>query len=76
MQANFVFLLYIRKIGDVVWLLWDNHPLNAKQQTTKLLQRAIQSSMMGKTHTIKNAVKGPKINNVKLFIKDKNWPNL
>jgi len=32
--------------------------------------------MIGKTHTIKQAVKGPEIKDVKLFIKDKNRPNL
>ena len=31
---------------------------------------------MGKTHNIKQAVKGPKINNVKLFIKDGSRRNL
>ena len=54
----------------------DSHPPNAKQRTIKLLKVTTQSLMMGKTHTIKQAVKGPKINDVKLFIKDENQPNL
>ena len=32
--------------------------------------------MMGKTHTIKQAVKGSKMNDVKLFIEDGNRSNL
>ena len=32
--------------------------------------------MMGKTHTIRQVVKDPKINEMKLFIKDENQPNL
>ena len=43
-----------------------------KQQTIKLLQVTTWSSMMGKTHTIKQAVKGLTINQVKLIIKDQN----
>ena len=48
----------------------------ALQQTFKHLQVILRFSMMSKTHTIKQAVKSLKTNEVELFIKDENRPNL
>ena len=39
-------------------------------------QKLKQQTMIDKTHTIKQAVKVPKIKEVKLFVKDENRPNL
>ena len=55
---------------------WLNNPPHAKQQTVKFLHVTTRSSMMDNTQTIKQDVKGPKINDVKLFIKDENRTNL
>ena len=55
---------------------WDNHSPKAKQQTIKLLQVTKCSSMMGIILIIKQAEKGPKINEVKLLKKDENRPNV
>ena len=54
----------------------DRLSLDTKQQTIKLLQATLQFSMMGKTHTIKQDVKSPKTNEVKLIIEVENQPNL
>ena len=46
------------------------------QRTFNFLQVTMRSSEMGKINTIKQAVKGSKITDVKLFIKDENRPYL
>ena len=61
----------IKKIGDVVSLTMRQSSTKSHSKNNESSTGHHTSSMMYKTHTIKQVVNGPKTNVVKLFIKNK-----
>ena len=60
------------KLGDLVWM--SMRQSSTKCQATNSYTSTGHRTVMGKNHTIKQAVKVPKRNDDKLYIKDENQP--